>query len=149
MATTAKFHRVRPAPVARFEGDSHEFHLGASSAALRAEAHEAKGGHRQVTLFHRPPVTYVLFAFESGGALPEHSANGVVTIHVLEGRMGVRADRKDHELGAGQLLILDPNVRHDVRALEASTMLLTVHLEPGSHHGKAASPGPDRGVRRA
>jgi quercetin dioxygenase-like cupin family protein len=32
-------------------------------------------------------------------------------------------------LRAGDLLVLNPDVRHRVRALDASAMLLTVHLE--------------------
>ena len=96
---------------------------------LRAEAHPAQNGHRQMTIFHRVPVAKVLFAFEAGGELTDHSAHGLVMIHVLEGRMMVQADGHDHELGVGQLLSLNPEVPHDVRAPEDSAMLLTVHME--------------------
>ena len=75
------------------------------------------------------PVAQVLFAFEAGGELTDHSAHGLVTIHVLEGRLMVQADGHDHELGVGQVLILNPDVPHDVRAPEAGAMLLTVHME--------------------
>jgi quercetin dioxygenase-like cupin family protein len=124
-----EFQRSRQAPAERFAGESHVFDLGGSLAALRAEPHRTPGGHRQVTLFHRSPITYVLFDFEVGGGLKEHSANGLVTIHVLEGRLKIEADGRDHDLGPGQVLMLNPNVPHDVRALEVSAMLLTVHLE--------------------
>jgi quercetin dioxygenase-like cupin family protein len=82
-----------------------------------------------MTIFHRAPVTQVVFAFEPGGELADHAAHGLVTIQVLEGRLVVQADKRDHELRAGYILILNPDVRHNVRALEASAMLLTVHLE--------------------
>jgi quercetin dioxygenase-like cupin family protein len=72
----------------------------------------------------------VLFSFAAGGHLDQHSARGLVTIHVIEGRLHVAAGRGDHELEAGQLIVLDPDVPHDVRAGEASAMLLTVHLSP-------------------
>jgi quercetin dioxygenase-like cupin family protein len=124
--------RLRPAPVDRFAGDSHVFDLGESLSALRAEENEPRLGHRQMTLFHRSPVAHVLFAFEPDGHLKEHSTNGSVTIHVLEGRLLVNADGHAHELGPGRVLILNPQVAHDVRALEASAMLLTVHLEEGA-----------------
>lgn len=129
----SEFPRSRTAPADRFAGESHLFDLDDSLAALRAEPHRTPGGHRQVTLFHRSPITYVLFDFEIGGGLKEHSANGLVTIHVLEGRLKVEADGSDHDLGAGHVLILNPNVPHDVRALEVSAMLLTVQLEPATH----------------
>jgi quercetin dioxygenase-like cupin family protein len=36
-----------------------------------------------MTIFHRAPVTQVIFAFEPGGELADHAAHGLVTIHVL------------------------------------------------------------------
>lgn len=119
--------RLRVAPVERFAGDSHLFDLKDSLATLRSEAHESQDGHRQITLFHRAPVAHVLFAFESGGKLDKHSANGLVTIHVLEGHLTVHADGEENSLKAGHVLFLNPKVPHDVRAIEASAMLLTVH----------------------
>jgi quercetin dioxygenase-like cupin family protein len=121
--------RLRSHPSGRFAGESHAFHLGEVLASLRAEAHPAERGHRQMTIFHRAPVTQVVFAFEPGGELADHAAHGLVTMHVLEGRLAVQADARNHELHAGDLLVLNPDVRHHVRALEASAMLLTVHLE--------------------
>ncbi|MEX2528678.1 MAG: cupin domain-containing protein [Gemmatimonadota bacterium] len=121
--------RLREPPAQRFAGDSHQLDLLQALADLRAEEHEARSGHRQITVFRRAPVTHVLFAFEAGGQLNQHSTPGLVTIHVLEGRIRVRAEDQDHELAAGGVLILSPEVAHDVRALEASGMLLSVHLE--------------------
>jgi quercetin dioxygenase-like cupin family protein len=121
--------RLRPPPAERFAGTKHLFSLGDVLAELRAEDHPAHDGHRQMTLFRRGPVTKVLFSFDQGGHLDEHSAPGLVTIHVLEGRLNVLAAGREHELGEGAVLILDPDVLHDVRAAERSAMLLTVHLQ--------------------
>lgn len=74
-------------------------------------------------------MTQVLFSFEAGGSLDQHSAPGLVTIHVLEGRLRVEACGTDRELRTGELIILDPDVPHDVRAAEEAAMLLTVHLK--------------------
>ncbi|MEO6908754.1 MAG: cupin domain-containing protein [Abditibacteriaceae bacterium] len=121
--------RLREAPIERFAGQSHFFDLNRALSELRAEAFPAENGHRQKTIFHRVPVAKVLFAFDAGGALLKHSAHGLVTIHALEGRLIVQADEHDYELTAGQILILNPDVLHNVRASEASAMLLTVHME--------------------
>ncbi len=128
--TTPSPERLRTAPAERFAGESHRFDLQQALHDLRAEAHPARDGHRQVTIFHHTPITHVLFAFDAGGTLGRHSTGGLVTIHVLEGRVVVQADGVPHQLGAGQLLILRPDVPHDVRAEERSAMLLTVHLLP-------------------
>jgi len=120
--------RLREPPAERFAGAAHVFSLDDALARLRAEDHPAREGHRQITLLHRAPVTQVLFAFAAGGHLDRHSARGLVTIHVLEGRLSVAVDGVDRELKAGELLVLDPDVPHDVRAAEPAAMLLTVHL---------------------
>jgi hypothetical protein len=67
--------RLRSHPSARFAGESHAFNLGEVLGALRAEAHPAERGHRQMTIFHHAPVTQVIFAFEPGGELADHAAN--------------------------------------------------------------------------
>jgi quercetin dioxygenase-like cupin family protein len=121
--------RLRLAPIERFAGDVHSFDLNETLQKLRAEAHAGPSGHRQITIFHRAPVTKVLFAFEPGGELADHAANGLVTIHVIDGQLTVRAAEQTHELQAGMVVILSPNVRHSVHASQAGAMLLTVHME--------------------
>jgi quercetin dioxygenase-like cupin family protein len=120
--------RLRRPPSERFAGATHVFSLTDALAKLRGEDHQSRKGHRQITLLRRPDVTQVLFSFEPGGHLARHSAPGLVTIHVLEGCLSVEADGSDHELGAGEVMILDPDVPHDVRATDIAAMLLTVHL---------------------
>jgi len=114
--------------VDRFAGPAHQFDLDEVARELRSEEHPARNGHRQMTIFQRDHITHVVFAFEAGGRLPEHSAPGLVTIHAHQGRIEVAADGRDHDLGPGQVLVLAPNVKHDVRAREPSVMLLTVHV---------------------
>lgn len=121
--------RLRSRPDERFAGDSHVFDLAAAVRELRAEAPPTQRGHRQITMLKHRAVTQVLFAFEAGSELKDHVAHGLVTIHVLEGRLTVQADGQDHELSAGYVLILNPDVAHNVRAAETSAMLLTVHLD--------------------
>lgn len=125
--------RLRRAPMERFEGPSHAFDLDAVAARLRSEDHPARHGHRQMTIVQREHITHVVFAFEEGGSLPEHKAPGLVTIHVHAGKLRVGEGGRAHELPAGSLLVLDPDVPHSVEALEESVMLLTVHLE---RHGR-------------
>jgi quercetin dioxygenase-like cupin family protein len=119
--------RLRDHPVARGIGDSQTLDLAAALEQLRAEAHPAVHGHRQVTLFHQPPVTLVLFAFDAEAQLPNHSAQGMVCIQVIDGAIAVQAAGADHILEAGQILVLNPDVAHTVRAARPSAMLLTVH----------------------
>jgi len=124
-----EIERLRKPPVERFAGTRHLFSLPKALAELRSEPHPARNGHRQITLFHRGGVTQVVFSFEAGGHLDQHSASGLVTIHALEGHLVVTAEGAEHAMEAGHVLILDTAVPHDVVALEASAMLLTVCLD--------------------
>ena len=123
--------RLRTPPAERFAGNQHLFSLSDALAELRAEDHPARDGHRQITLFHRGPVYEVLFSFDPGGYLKEHTAPGLVTIRVLEGALSVDAAGEDRQMREGDVLILDPDVPHDVRSESGAAMLLTVHLEKG------------------
>src|SRR5688572_16468867 len=100
--------RLRVSPLGRFATASRLLDLPAELARLRTESHAVRNGHRQVTLFHRTPVALVLFAFDAGGSLKRHSANGLVTIHVLDGRLVVEAAGSNYELMAGHALVLNP-----------------------------------------
>ena len=121
--------RLRTHPEDRFDRVEHVFDLRAVAKSLADESLPTTTGHRQKTLYKQGRVTIALFRFERDSGLPGHSAKGVVTINVLEGKLRVNAEGHEHELPAGQMLILASNVPHDVLALETSTVLLQVHLD--------------------
>jgi len=135
--------RPREHPEQRFDAQALRYDLSQQTRSLQAKAATGgEPGHRQVTLYkgsdiNTGPTTIALFDFDAGAALPPHPAAGVVSIHVLTGLIQIAAAGENHELAPGQLLVLQPSVRHDVRAIEASQMLLTVCLEP-------AAPAEDR-----
>lgn len=116
----------RRPPRERFAGSEHAFNLREIAAGLRDEHAPVRGGPRQMTIFHRTPVTLVLFDFEAGARLTDHQADAQVTILALTGLLEVSTPAQTQRLPEGSLLVLDPGVRHDVFAPEASQMLLTV-----------------------
>lgn len=120
----------RQAPRERFSGEEHLFDLAAEGEAIRAEPGAARDGHRQITLFRADGLSVVLFEFDAGGWLTDHSADGYVTVNVLAGEIEMTTPEGVHSMPAGTLLVLRPGVRHDVRAKVASRMLLGVHLVP-------------------
>jgi quercetin dioxygenase-like cupin family protein len=121
--------RLRTAPQERFSGNHHHFDIQSELQRLRAEDHQGQHGRRQVTLLHHGPISQVLFYFQAGGEFPHHTAHGWVTIQVLEGQLTVEVGEHSHELAAGHLLMLDPDLPHSVRAIQESAMLLTVHIQ--------------------
>jgi quercetin dioxygenase-like cupin family protein len=129
MRSTITSTRLRPAPVERFAASQHDFDLKRAALELAAEASVTTRGHRQKTLYRHGRVTIALFLFEPGSSMPTHTAQGAVTINVLEGRLGVSTADEQHDLCAGRLLVLASGVPHDVVARQRTVMLLQVHLD--------------------
>ena len=127
--STKQPDRRRQHPAKRFHPAQHSIDLGEAAAQLLAEAPSGARTQRQKTLYRHGPVTVALFLFERGDHLPQHEAEGVVTVHVLEGRLKMSAEGQSHDLTAGQILVLAPGVRHDIRAEDPTRMLLTVCLD--------------------
>jgi quercetin dioxygenase-like cupin family protein len=102
--------------------------LNESARLLLEELHEGQHGHRQIALYKANHTTIALFVFEAGGHMPRHQTRGTVLVQVLAGKLKVTAPEGAHIVGAGQVLVLAPNVPHDVVAEEPSQMLLTVAM---------------------
>lgn len=85
-------------------------------------------GHRRQTenLAKEAGVSVVLMAMEAGDAIAEHSAKGAVTVHLLRGHAVLTAGDQSFELRPGKLVLLQPEVRHDIRAEVQSVVMLTV-----------------------
>lgn len=83
-------------------------------------------GRSSKTLAKYPDLRIVLILMKGGTRMRQHRAEGRVSIQLLEGRICIHlADRKVN-MSAGNLLVLDCGVLHDVETLEESSLLLTI-----------------------
>lgn len=121
-----KEDRLRTHPADRLAAAVQRIDLADAAAALRAEAHDPVSGHRQLAVVRHGPFSLILFAFDGGGFLKEHSADGEVIIQVLRGQLSVTVAADTTTLTGGQLLALAPGQRHAVRAVEETDMLLCI-----------------------
>jgi quercetin dioxygenase-like cupin family protein len=64
----------------------------------------------------------------AGKEIATHKARGEVTVQCLEGRVAILVGGKTQELVAGQLLYLQAGQPHAVKAIENSSLLLTLLL---------------------
>lgn len=71
-------------------------------------------------------VRLVLFAFDTGQELTEHTASVPAILQVLSGRFRVGAGGDTFEMGPEAWLRLDAHEPHSVVALEPSRLLLTM-----------------------
>jgi quercetin dioxygenase-like cupin family protein len=120
--------RGRTHPDERFAPPAQAFDLVSAARELSSEANTGGHGHRQKTLYRYGNTTLAFFLFDAGARMREHRAAGTVFIQVLQGRLSVQAQDERHDLEAGQVLVMSPNVSHDLYAEQASQMLLTVSL---------------------
>ena len=75
----------------------------------------------------------------AGKSFPEHWVEGEITVQCLEGRIEFEARQEGspirHTMDPGDLVYLAGGVPHAVRALEDSSVLVTVLLHPGDNRG--------------
>ena len=93
---------------------------------LRQEATWHTSGRNAITLTKEPGLRLVLMLLGKGSRLSEHQAPGPLTFHVLSGSVTFRAGGRAEALGAGQLIVLESAVAHEVEAVEESACLLTL-----------------------
>jgi quercetin dioxygenase-like cupin family protein len=108
-----------------------KFALAAELAQMRATGAWQQSGRHARTLVKEGALRIVLIALRSGANLEEHQAHGPVSLHVIEGRLRVQTPAQTLELGAGELLALAADLRHDVTALAESALLLTITQPEG------------------
>ncbi|HMU60518.1 MAG TPA: cupin domain-containing protein [Gemmatimonadales bacterium] len=84
------------------------------------------GGRRARTLIKNGLIRATLVTVAAGAEIPEHQADGPITVQPLQGRLQFSAAGNTHDIGPGQLLSLGAGVRHAVASASGATFLLTV-----------------------
>jgi quercetin dioxygenase-like cupin family protein len=70
----------------------------------------------------------VLLGLHKGAELTTHSANAMISVQVLEGKINFTAERQTAILQKGQMIALNEKIPHSVIALEESFFLLTLAM---------------------
>lgn len=78
------------------------------------------------TVHRDDDIKVVLFAFDTGEELSEHTAASPAIIQVLRGHLQVALDGDTVEAGPGSWVHMTPGLPHAVRAAEPTVMLLTL-----------------------
>jgi len=91
----------------------------------------AGGGHAADTVYggHEKVLRQTVIGMKQGARLAEHENPGEATVQLLHGRVRTIAGDLSWEARTGDLLIV-PDARHSLEALEDSALLLTVAKLP-------------------
>lgn len=79
-----------------------------------------------MTVFKTEVMRIVLVALHKGAELEEHTADGVISVQLLEGEINFGAEGKIFNLKKGQMITLHRKLPHKILAIEESVFLLTV-----------------------
>ena len=78
------------------------------------------------TLIKNTAGTVTLFAFGAGQGLSTHSAPFDALVQVLSGQARVTIDGQDHDLHAGQAILMPADIPHALHATADFRMLLVM-----------------------
>ena len=79
-----------------------------------------------ITVFKANGLRIVLIALRKGAEMIKHTANGLISLQVLEGKMQFTTDERSVKLGAGQILALHEGIPHSLLAKKKTILLLTL-----------------------
>ena len=102
-----------------------------SKAVLSGETSPSSGARAAQTVHggHEKALRQTVIALAKDAALAEHANPGEATVYVLHGRVILEADGNTWSGRDGDLLIV-PDAPHSLRAVEDSSVLLTVAKRP-------------------
>jgi quercetin dioxygenase-like cupin family protein len=81
------------------------------------------------TLVKTNQLELIRLVLPAGKEISEHQVVGEITVQCLEGQVELTSNDVTRSLSAGQLVFLAGGHKHSLRALENSSLLLTIHLQ--------------------
>ena len=106
--------------------DGAEFDLALAASQLRSVAAYELDGHTARTLVREPAMRVVLIVMKAGAKIAEHHAEETASIHALTGHLRLQLPRRTVDLAPGHVLVLSPQLAHDVEAINDAAFLLTL-----------------------
>ncbi len=85
------------------------------------------------TLVKTDALEVLRLVLPAGKQIDPHAVPGEITVQCLEGKAVFTARGKEQELTPGQLLYLSGGDEHALRAVQDSSLLVTILLKPVKH----------------
>ena len=79
-----------------------------------------------ITVFKTDGMRIVLIALHKDAVIEEHATNAIISLQVMNGKIGFDAEGKNFILKKGEIITLHRNLPHKVLAIRKSVILLTV-----------------------
>lgn len=99
-------------------------------------ATQAAGRLETKVLLETPHLKLTSVVIPKGGVLATHSVPNQVSLQALSGSGEVHMDGTTERIDTGRLIVLAPDVQHEVRASADATLVLLIHhVLPGPGSG--------------
>ena len=106
--------------------DGATFDITTVDRELRSADAYKLDGHTARTLVREPAMRIVLVVMRSGAKIAEHHAQDTASIHALAGHIHIRLPQRAVDLPAGHVLVIPPQLPHDVEAVDDAAFLITL-----------------------
>lgn len=106
-----------------------ELDIQAFKIQIKTEDTWKYGDRNAITLYKSEDLRIVLIALHAGAAMKTHTAPGIITVHVLEGRITFRTEERAVDLSEGKIVVLQSGAPHSVFANEESVFLLSIPMK--------------------
>lgn len=105
-----------------------EMDLNKYISQIRGETTWADSDRNAITLFKSDSMRIVLLGLHEAAELKTHTANGIISVQVLEGKIVFTAGQQTVSLEKDQMIALQEKLPHSVLALKESFFLLTLAM---------------------
>jgi len=95
---------------------------------VRNETTWKDSDRNSITIFKSDNLRIVLMGLHEKAELKTHTANGIISLQVLEGQIKFTTEEQVVDLQKGEMLTLHKKIPHSLLALKESFCLLTVAM---------------------
>ena len=93
---------------------------------LKSEATWENSDRNAMTVYKTNGMRIVLIALHEDAVMQKHTADGIISVQVLEGEIIFSTDDQSMVIRKGQMIALHKGVPHSVKAIKESVFLLTL-----------------------
>jgi quercetin dioxygenase-like cupin family protein len=93
---------------------------------IKSETTWGSSDRNAITVFKTNGLRIVLIALHKDAVMKEHTADGIISVQVLEGEINFSADKRSTLLKQHDMVALHKGMPHSVQAMEESVFLLTL-----------------------
>ena len=120
---------LRPDGDRVLNADVVQLNLNQSIAQIRNETSWKDSDRNSITLFKSDSLRIVLMGLHKNAELTTHTAKGMISVQILEGRINFTAQNRQMILEQTQMIALHENIEHSILALKETFFLLTMVIK--------------------